>query len=281
MPEWFSGDVDANGVRIHYHRTGGDRPPLVLSHGATDSGLCWTPVARALESEYDVIMPDARGHGLSDAPANGYSSAEQAADLAALITTLGLERPAVGGHSMGAGTTLQLIADHPQLARCAILEDPGFRSGGPPQPGARDAMRRVVRDAQSDGLEATIARGRVASPRWSEDELGPWAQAKVQLSRQFLDELGNRTMGPEWSALLPRVRCPVLLIIADLELGSIVTRAVAEEARQLSLSLQVVHLGGAGHNIRRERFDRFVVAVQTFLATAGTPAQPAVQHGAS
>jgi hypothetical protein len=57
MSNWFSGDVDANGVRIHYYRTGGEKPPLVLSHGATDSGRCWTRVARDLESDYDVIMP--------------------------------------------------------------------------------------------------------------------------------------------------------------------------------------------------------------------------------
>ena len=67
--DWQSGDIETNGIRMHYHRTGGDKPALVLSHGATDSGLCWTRVARVLEADYDVIMPDARGHGRSDAPA--------------------------------------------------------------------------------------------------------------------------------------------------------------------------------------------------------------------
>src|SRR3982074_2513917 len=102
MTHWFSGDVITNKIKIHYYRTGGDKRPLVLSHGATDSGLCWSRVARTLESEYDVIMPDSRGHGLSDAPETGYSSADHAADLAGLIRALGLEQPAVGGHSMGA-----------------------------------------------------------------------------------------------------------------------------------------------------------------------------------
>src|SRR5207244_10628335 len=99
MPEWSSDDVDVNGVRIHYYRTGGDKPPAVLSHGATDNGLCWTRLARALEPDYDVIMPDARGHGLSDAPESGYTSADRAADLAALIEALRLLKPTVGGHS--------------------------------------------------------------------------------------------------------------------------------------------------------------------------------------
>src|SRR5947209_17951539 len=85
---WTSGEVQTNGIRMHYYRTGGDglKPQLVLAHGATDDGLCWTRVAQALETEYDVIMPDARGHGLSDAPAEGYTASDHAADLAGLIT---------------------------------------------------------------------------------------------------------------------------------------------------------------------------------------------------
>src|SRR5690242_13485221 len=100
MTDWQSGHVEANGIRLHYTRTGGDRPPLVLAHGFSDDGLCWTPVVAVLAPDYDVIMVDARGHGLSDAPAHGYGSAEHAADLAGAIGALGLRRPAVLGHSM-------------------------------------------------------------------------------------------------------------------------------------------------------------------------------------
>jgi pimeloyl-ACP methyl ester carboxylesterase len=276
MPEWFSGDVVANGIRIHYSRTGGDKPPLVLSHGATDSGLCWTRLARELESSYEVIMPDARGHGLSDAPHSGYASTDRAADLAGLIDALGLQRPAVCGHSMGAATTLRLVADYPDLASCAVLEDPGFRSGqpSPPRPGRqepRDALRRLVLDAQADGLEATIARGRAASPGWAEEEFEPWAQAKLHVSRNFLDDQSRGGSPEEWRELLPRVRCPVLLVTSDPELGSIVTPEVAQEASRLLPSLQVVRLSGAGHNIRREQFEGFVREVRAFLATAYAP----------
>ncbi|MBV9356972.1 MAG: alpha/beta fold hydrolase, partial [Chloroflexi bacterium] len=81
MSSWFEGDVVANGIKQHYARTGGDKPVLVLAHGASDSGLCWTRLAQALEGEYDVVMPDARGHGHSDAPESAYGSVDQAADL--------------------------------------------------------------------------------------------------------------------------------------------------------------------------------------------------------
>lgn len=48
MAVWQSGDIVVNGLRLHYTRTGGDKPQVVLVHGFSDDGLCWTPVAEAL-----------------------------------------------------------------------------------------------------------------------------------------------------------------------------------------------------------------------------------------
>ena len=45
---------------------------MVLAHGITDDGLCWSPVAEVLEAKYAVIMADARTYGKSEAPADGY-----------------------------------------------------------------------------------------------------------------------------------------------------------------------------------------------------------------
>ncbi|MBV9580005.1 MAG: alpha/beta hydrolase [Chloroflexi bacterium] len=279
MSDWLSGEVVTNGIRMHYHRTGGDKPALVLSHGATDNGLCWTRVARVLEADYDVVMPDARGHGQSSAPDSGYSSADHAADLAGLIRALGLQRPALGGHSMGAGTTLRLIADEPDLASCAVLEDPGLRlpNAAPlrGQADPRTSIRQVVLDAQCSDLETTIRRGREASPLWGDDEWQPWAQAKQQLSRQFVDTLGSGPMPQDWQELLGRVRCPVLLVTSDPERGGIVTPEAAQVAARVLPSLEVVRLPGAGHNIRREQFDGFVSAVRGFLAAHYPTTTPA------
>src|SRR6185295_6452336 len=52
MTHWQSGDVEANGLRLHYTRTAGAGPQVVLAHGFSDDGLCWTPLAEALAPEY-------------------------------------------------------------------------------------------------------------------------------------------------------------------------------------------------------------------------------------
>src|ERR1700753_3551613 len=95
---WWSGVCRSNGIEIHYLRTGGQKPPVVLLHGLTGSGACWTSVAHAL-GQYDVVMPDARGHGKSSAAPDGYSYTDFAADVVGLINGLALNAPVLVGHS--------------------------------------------------------------------------------------------------------------------------------------------------------------------------------------
>jgi pimeloyl-ACP methyl ester carboxylesterase len=268
MSSWFEGDVVANGIEQHYARTGGDKPVLVLAHGATDSGLCWTRLAQALDGAYDVVMPDARGHGLSDAPEHAYGSVVQAADLAALIDALGLGQPAVGGHSMGARTVMRLVADYPGIATCAFLEDPpiwiGERQATAGRPNSADALRQAVLTGRTEGRDAVLALGRTTRPTWAEIEFEPWADAKIHVSDQYLNHFDRPV--DDWRDLLARASCPVLLVTADPDRGAIITPETAEAARQVRPKLRVEHIGEAGHNIRREQFDRYLSVVRRFLA---------------
>jgi N-formylmaleamate deformylase len=281
MSRWSSGDVLTNGIRIHYHRTGGDKPPLVVLHGFSDNGLCWTRVAQALEEDYDVIMPDARGHGLSEAPEGAYTASVHAADLAGLIQTLGLGVPALMGHSMGAATTATTAALYPDLVACAILEDPPWFAPDSPRVSASPEERQ----AQAQARFARIRRFKEMThqeivragheeqehPTWDEVEFEPWADAKLQMSLNVLH--GSRERGIEelrgrWQDIVPQIQCPALLVTADPELGAIITPQVAQQVMQMNDNIEVVHLEDAGHNIRREQFESFVQAVSEFLAQA-------------
>ena len=73
VPPHFTTDhVTVNGVSICFYRSGGGKPPLVMAHGMTDMGLCWTRIADGLRHKYDVIMYDARGHGQSETSVDGH-----------------------------------------------------------------------------------------------------------------------------------------------------------------------------------------------------------------
>ena len=276
MSPWQSVDVDANGIRLHYTRTGGAKPPIVLAHGFSDDGLCWTPVAQALAPDYDVIMVDARGHGLSDAPARGYGPAEHAADLAGVIAALGLRRPAVLGHSMGAGTALVLAGTYPDVPSAILLEDPPAWWAPtlelPAVAEDRVAQRRHwIEELKGKTREELIAAQHAEQPGWSEAELGPWADAKLRfnLSAMHLDP--NASV--DWPATLRRITCPALLIAADPALGAIITDESAASLRSLVPQLRVTRIAAAGHSIRRDQFDRYMEVVRAFLRETGDGGQ--------
>ena len=264
---WYSGDLLAEGVRIHYVRTGGNKPVVVLAHGYSDNGLCWTPVARALEHDYDLVMYDARGHGLTQTPDEPIDNQVRGADLARVIRGLHLDRPVIMGHSMGAATVAQAAADYPDLMRAAIMEDPPWFAAAPTGEARatlqdRMAAMQAMKEKGRDGL---IAQCRVDSPTWPEAELVPWADAKLQFQ---VDTLALYTGSFEnWQDIAKRIVCPALMVIADADKGALVTLDVAAQALRVVPQLQVVQVQGAGHNIRREGFDKYMAAVKEFLRT--------------
>lgn len=271
---WHEGHVTANGIRLRYVRTGdpnnSSKPPLVLSHGITDNGLCWTRLARALENEYDLIMVDARGHGDSDKPSGEYSSRVHAADLAGLIEALDLGAPRLIGHSMGAATVSTLAATYPHLASRVVLEDPPWRSDAPGTTTTAErgeslaAWREEMRERQKLAREEIAALGRKMNPQWDDVEFEPWSRAKKQVS---LDVFRYRLDEPTaWRETVQQIQCPALLITGEIERGAIVTPETASWVAAENEQIDVAHVEGAGHNIRRDQFEAFVRAVREFLA---------------
>lgn len=266
MGEWASGDVEVNGVRLHYHRTGGGGRPLVLLHGFSDSGLCWTRVARDLEGDYDVVMPDARGHGRSDRAGAGFDATGRAVDAAGLIRGLGLDHVALAGHSMGAQTAAEIAATEPDLVACLILEDPPWRDAIRTAPGRWDYIRR----AQEMRREEVPAFLRELHPTWDDAEVDPWVDAKRQFDLSLLDAPRPGSSRP-WREVAAAIRCPMLLLTADPDLGAIVTPEAGVEAARLARG-RVERIAGAGHNIRREQYPAYRAAFVDFLHQVYPPA---------
>jgi pimeloyl-ACP methyl ester carboxylesterase len=266
MAQWTTGDVVTNGISMHYYRTGGDKPAVVLAHGVTDSGLCWRPVAGILQADYDIVMVDARGHGLSRAPLSGYRYDDMAADLAGLAHALHLHKPALVGHSMGAATVAAAAAAFPGLARCAVLEDPPWIIGDRSQTereARAERFRAQLSEQQRKTRDELIALCRAQSPSWLEHELEAWAEAKLQVSPYVVELMSGTPQ--DWRKVAATIDCPVLLITADPERGGIVTPEVAQEAGTLLRAGRVTRIQGAGHNVRREGFQQYMAAICAFL----------------
>lgn len=270
MSNWQEGTVETNGVKLHYTRTGDSKTPIVLSHGLTDNGLAWSRLAHALENTYDLIMVDARGHGLSDKPETGYSPLDHMRDLAGFIQAIGVDRPILMGHSMGGVTSSLVAAEYPELTRAVVLEDPPWRW---PIPKERDGLEK--RSAYEDWHKRltlrkmlttaeSYTRGRRERPLWSVEDHDSDVPAKEQVAMQVLEFILDHEQ--TWTQVVPKIQSPVLLLYGNPTLGSVIGPGVAAEARRLNPLVEPVQIPDAGHSIRREQFDEYVAAVREFLA---------------
>ena len=263
LPHWTDAYVKVGDQKIHYYRSGqGGKPVVVLLHGFSDNGLCWMPVARDLEADYDVILPDARGHGLSARVVPGHEI-DAAGDAAGLIQALGLHKPVVGGHSMGGIVATEFGARYPDLARGLFFEDPAWIDPHPEDPPLRknpifDWMLHI--DELS--LEEIMAKGRADNPAWPEVEMPAWAESKRQLDKRIFEAVNVRK---PWREYVAALAVPTLLITADVSRGAIVTPERAQEAAALSPWLQIAAVPDAGHNIRRENYPAYMEALRAFL----------------
>lgn len=264
MTQWVrqGRHVIANGVRLHYVRFGSGRAPLVLLPGITSPAATWEFVAERLSAFNDVYVMDIRGRGLSQGgPDLGYWLDDYAADTVAFIGALGLQAPAILGHSMGARIAVRVAARCPEVVGRLVLADPPV-SG----PGRRPYP--IPLEFYLNSLDA-VERGtgyeqmRKGLP-WTDEQLETrmeWLPtcdrtAIIQSHRSFHEEEIHRD--------LPGIQAPTLLLYA--ELGGTVSDADADEIAGAIPNCRKERVDGAGHMIPWDRLDVFVDRVARFLS---------------
>jgi N-formylmaleamate deformylase len=259
MAHWNTAVCETNGINLHYTRTGGNKPPLILLHGLMTNGLCWAGLAQAMEPEYDVIMPDARGHGQSSVPDFGYRYEDHANDIIGLIKALQLPPCFLLGHSMGGMTAAVVASRNPTLLRALVLADPTFLS---------PAVQREVRDSDvadqhrqmlTKTLEEVVAKARTKHPNRSSHTLELYARARLQTSLAAFDVL--TPPNPDYKQIMHEIGIPSLLVFGDKGVVS----AAAKELQVLNPALKAEQIREAGHALHMDQPERFAAVVKAFL----------------
>ena len=114
-----------DGLKIQLAVWEGKGKQILCIHGLTANSRFWDCLASALSPHHRVIAMDLRGRGLSDKPPTGYSIEHHCKDILSLIDDLGLKRPVLMGHSLGAFISLVFAAQYPQRVDRLILVDGG------------------------------------------------------------------------------------------------------------------------------------------------------------
>ncbi len=133
MPNVKTGYAEINGARIYYEVAGAGETITFVHAGVADRRL-WDAQFAALAPRYRVVRYDLRGYGHTTAPAMSYSHVD---DLRALLDTLGVERTALVGCSMGGTAALDFLLAQPARVSALVMvcSDPsGYMPQGAPPP---------------------------------------------------------------------------------------------------------------------------------------------------
>src|ERR1700730_6702902 len=106
-------------------RSAGTGPVVVLIHGYAETSDSWAPLAAELVKNYTVVVPDLRGIGRASRRAGGYDKKTQAADIRAVVTTLGYDRASVVSHDIGIMVAYAYAARYPdKVERLVVMDAP-------------------------------------------------------------------------------------------------------------------------------------------------------------
>ena len=262
---------------IHQHyEVYGSGEPLFLHHGLTSSCEMWHPHLPWLTPKYQVILMDARGHGMTTAPAGDdhYSWEIMAADVNRLLEHLGIERAIIGGLSMGGGVSLAFALNYPQKVRALILCDSagvGVRS--PQMQVTREQMdrqmeerERIVREygVVEQGYRSIVAvlapKAVLEDPVLQEEYIERMshfsANGSIYASRFVMR---NAVQGVERTKELTM---PTLVVIGEEDVGLL---PAAEWLRDTMPNRRYAFLKGVGHATSRYKPEAWRKAVLDFL----------------
>jgi pimeloyl-ACP methyl ester carboxylesterase len=245
-------------VTLRVYSWDGGPPDVLLLHGIGNYGRYWDLFADAVAGRLRLVAPDARGHGDSGKPADGYTVDEFVADAVAILDAYGVERTLLVGHSMGGSHAIALAGVHPERVLGLVVVD---NSPEPLPEGSERARRlslqRPERFASAAEAEAYLRR---TSPgysdavyanrlRWLFDDRNgalTW-QSSANALRRILE--ARRGVDDVWAAWRA-VRCPTLIVHGTRSnvLSVTVARRMAAERRETSL----LHLE-TGHNVALEQ----------------------------
>src|SRR5256886_1877726 len=202
MSENSSSIARVNGIELGY-RVAGEGEPLILLHGGFGTVEMFGPNVDLLAAGRQVIGVDLQSHGRSRASERPMRFETMADDIAALIRSLGLERAAIMGFSLGGAVGLRTAIQHPQIVERLVLVSTVFkRTGWYPE------MR-----AGMDAMGPETADFLMQSPMYQAyQQLAPRVEDWPVLVRQLAEAL---KIDYDWAPGIPGLSMPVLLVVCD------------------------------------------------------------------
>ncbi len=257
--------INANGIDINYELTGKIGAPVVmLSHSLACSLVMWQPQMAVLESAFQVLRFDTRGHGDSDAPQRSYSLEQLAMDAIGLMDALKIDAVHFVGLSMGGMIGQGLALDYADRLKSLTLCDTAAIMPDETQPIWQQRIEAAGKKGMQGQVDETLER-------WFRPEYLQQNPPEVEMiRRQILATPVTGYIGCceairrlKYLDRLPGINLPTLIMVGEEDPG---TPVAASEAMHERISdSRLVVLPSARHLSNIEQSEAFNAALMEFL----------------
>jgi 3-oxoadipate enol-lactonase len=151
--------IEANGINIYYELSGKKNAPVVvLGHSLACSQVMWWPQLELLETHFQVLRYDTRGHGQTDAPPGAYALDQLVADAMGMLDALKLDPVHWVGLSMGGMIGQGVALGHPHRLSSLVLADTAAVIPAEAQPVWQERIDAAVSGGMQAVAESTLER---------------------------------------------------------------------------------------------------------------------------
>ncbi len=274
-------DVHVNGIDLRLAIWGESNDPansVLLVHGLTANSRSWAALGPALaDAGMRAIALDLRGRGRSAKPASGYGIPFHVNDLLAVIRELGLDRPHLVGHSLGARIGIWMAALYGHSIGKLVLVDAGAILPPDTLQAISPALSRLGAVYPSRGayLDAVLGQSPMReSPIWRayydyDAEEAADGSVRSSVPKAAIDEENGVNYFIQLDALPAYIKAPTLIARATDgllggEAGLLLPMSEAERMQGMIPESEIVSIENANH-YTIVTSEAFVSAVVDFL----------------
>jgi pimeloyl-ACP methyl ester carboxylesterase len=268
--------IKINDVDIFFMDTRTQGETILCLHGRWGRAETWVDFMQYYGGKYRIIAPDQRGHGLSGKPVSKYTSAEMAADIIGLMDHLNIDKVLLVGHSMGASIAGYFAATCPDRLRGVAILDK--TAAGPEKPNTAPleeipAVDPITKDWPLPFSSLKEAQDFIKIDMETDLSYQYFMNSLIEDIDGYHMMFSTQAMAAnianyqDWFNLLPRIKCPVLLVRANGQ-GAVTDEDFSRMQALLS-DCMAFEMADADHNVHLSNkqefygyFDRFLSKVE-------------------
>jgi 3-oxoadipate enol-lactonase len=236
--------AEVNGQRIRFEDSGGDGPPVILSHGFLMDREMFAPQVDALAPAFRVITWDERGFGETQFDGRPFTYWDSARDCLALLDYLQIDRAVLGGMSQGGFLSMRAALLAPERVAALVLIDSQAGVEDPERLPAYRQMQEIwLQAGPVDELAETIANLIIGDPAINQAWIAKWRKLPRESMRASGDCLMERD---DISHRLHEISCPAIVFHGTAD-QSIEWQKAEQLDRGLPGCTGIVRIDGASH----------------------------------